>query len=111
MPELAFVAVNVVVPHPLSLGSVSNVPNTKLSSSSAMVSVAMRGAFSANMKVTDDDAAVTALFTISLLSWNADVGATTAGDDVIDPVPVPILVASCSVTADVRVFRSAVCAN
>jgi hypothetical protein len=112
VPELALVAVNVVLPHPLSVGSVSNVPKAKLGSFSAMVSVAIRGAFSANMNVTDDDASVTAFSITSWLSWNADVGATTAGDDsdgLIDPVP--IFVASCSVTADVRVFRSASCAN
>ena len=111
VPELAFVAVNVVVPHPLSLGSVSNVPNTKLGSSSAMVSVAMRGAFSAIMKVTEVATSVLGRSIIRRVSWNADVGATTAGDDVIDPVAAAIFVASCSVTADVRVFRSAVCAN
>jgi hypothetical protein len=109
VPVPVDVAVNVVLPHPLSVGSVSNVPNTKLGSFSAMVSVAIRGAFSANMNVTDDDAAVTAFSITNLLSWNADVGATTAGDDVIDTAA--IFVASCSVTADVRVFRFAVCAN
>jgi hypothetical protein len=46
------------------------------------------------MYVTDDDAAVTALSITSLLSWNADVGATTAGDFVIDDVAAAILVAS-----------------
>ena len=111
VPVPVDVAVNVVLPHPLSVGSVSNVPNAKFGNFSAMVSVATRGAFSANMNVTDDDAAVTALSITNLLSSNADVGATTAGDDVIDPVAAAIFVASCSVTADVRVFRFAVCAN
>ena len=81
VPVPVDVAVNVVLPHPLSVGSVSNVPNAKLGSFSAMVSVATRGAFSANINVTDDDAAVTALSITNLLSLNADdVGATTAGD-------------------------------
>ena len=111
VPEVAFVAAKVVLPHPLSVGLVSNVPSTKLGSTSAMESVASRGAFRANMYVMDDGDISTALSITILLRMNADVGATTAVDDVIDPVVAAIFVASCNVTAAVRVFRSAVCAN
>ena len=111
VPEFAFVAANVVLPHPLSVGSVSSVPNTNDGSFRAMVSVATRGAFNANMYVIDDGASVTTLSITSLLLMNADVGAVTAGDDVIDPEAAAMSVAACSVTADVRVFRSAVCAS
>ena len=85
----------------------SNVPSTKLGSTSAMESVASRGAFRANMYVMDDGASVTALSITSLLRMNADVGATTAVDEVIDPVVAAMLVAASNVTAAVRVFRSA----
>ena len=111
VPELALVAVNVVLPHPLSVGSVSSVPNTNDGNTRPILSVASKGAFNANMYVTDDGASVTALWITSLLTWNADVGAVTAGDDVIDPVVAAMSVAACSVTADVRVFRSAVCSS
>ena len=109
VPEFAFVAANVVLPHPLSVGSVSSVPNTNDGSFRAVVSVATRGAFNANMYVIDDGASVTTLSITSLLLMNADVGAVTAGDDVIEAAAMSV--AACSVTADVRVFRSAVCAS
>ena len=111
VPELALVAVNVVLPHPLSVGSVSSVPNTNDGNTRPILSVASKGAFNANMYVTDDGASVIALWITSLLTWNADVGAVTAVETVIDEVAAAIFVAPCNVTATVRVFKSAPCAN
>ena len=112
VPELAFVAANVVLPQlVLSVGSVSSVPNTNDGNTKPILSVASKGAFNANIYVTDDGASVTALSITSLLTWNADVGAVTSVDAVIDEVAAAIFVAPCNVTATVLVVKSAACAN
>ena len=66
--ELAFVASNVVLPQPLSVGFVSSVPNTNDGNSRPILSVASNCAFNANMYVTDDGASVTGLPITSLLT-------------------------------------------
>ena len=111
MPEFAPLTVKVAVPHPLSPGLVSKVPNTNDGNTRSTVSPTSSGEFRAKMYVICDGASVTALWITNLLSWNAGVGAVTAVDAVIDPVVAAMFVAPCSTTPTVRVFRFAVCAS
>ena len=109
VPEFALVAANVVVPHPLMLID-AGVPTTNVGTTSAMLSDASRGAFSANVNVIDDSCCATALAITSELNCKAGVGCTTAVDDAIAVVAEAMSTADASVTPTFLAVSPAACA-
>jgi hypothetical protein len=109
VPEFVLVAVNVVVPHPLMLID-AGVPTLNVGTTSAMLSAASSGAFSANMNVTEDSCCATALAITSELNCIAGVGCTTAVDDAIAVVAEAMSTADASVTPTFLAVSPAACA-
>ena len=107
VPELALVAVNVVVPHPPDPTGVASVPRVNDGNTNAIASDIAIGAFNSNVYDNDDSDHMYGSAIVKMLVLNA--GASTAVDVVI--AVAPMSVAELNVTAAVRVLRPAVCAD
>lgn len=99
------VAVKVVLPHPLSVGLVSNAPNWNDGRTKLMESVARSGVLSANLYEIADVASVTGLWRTRLCK--AICGDTTADDDITLVEEMSLM--PVKVTAAVRVFKFTCC--
>jgi hypothetical protein len=104
VPELASAVVNVVVPHPFIVG-VAKLLRANVGSTSAMLSLALRGTFNANVYEIDDAADVRALSMLKTLICIA--GTTIAVDDAM--VVTPMFAFCASEHAAVRVARFPAC--
>jgi hypothetical protein len=106
VPEFEPVAVNVVVPHPLVVGVASD-PKLKLGRTIPILSPTCNRAFDKTVRRIEVAAPVTGVNSSSLLSDMA--GVLTADDSTM--VDAAILGCPLSVTATVRVLRSAACGD
>ena len=106
VPEVAFVAANVVLPHPSMINGDGIVPSVKVGSTSAMLSVCSSGAFSSNEYDTDVSVYVAGRAIVRLLY--VSTGSTTAVENSMLPAPM-LPDADGSDAPAVRAARLAVC--
>ena len=108
-PEDTLPDVNVVVPHPVEVGT-DNVPKVNVGNTIEITSPDQSSVLRAKVRVTAVGYAVTGSDRSMIEVVNFGVRSFTAVETVMDPVAATIFAADANVTADVRVLRFAACA-